>query len=541
LKRPSPDRPGSLYRLSEVLSRTSAVLAVLVVALGLVVLAGFVVRSAAVVRLRPGLPPMYPNAAIGFVAGGGALLAARLRRTAAVRVAATGAAVTGVIGAVGLALNIAMVGRTWYDAIWPHDPFVAATTPVGGRPAAETCVAFMFLGAALWMLAWHRAPRAMQGCSLAAAAIGFAALIGYAIGVDRADTGRSFVTVGMALHTAIGISALAVAAFVSRPREGLVGVLTSGGLVGRLSRRMMLLLFAAPFLLAAVSELLLRTVDESLAQSILSVVQVAFIGVIVLIPAAAIEDLDRVAVDARRAVRRAEETLAVRDELIAQLTAELRSPVPEIDGWEIAIEQEPAVGELPADTSAVMGDGSSALIAVIDVAGHGPGPALDAFRLSVELDVMHAERALPAVAGRLNDAVIRLHTTASAFIGRVDLSTGSLTYLNAGHPPAIQVRAGEVTTLGPTGPIFGLPGRVAAVAQAVLDPGDLLVVYTDGLSEARDPATGSLLGDDGIRALVRASSRESAALVARVCVDRAREQSQGRLDDDALALALRRR
>ena len=78
---------------------------------------------------------------------------------------------------------------------------------------------------------------------------------------------------------------------------------------------------------------------------------------------------------------------------------------------------------------------------------------------------------------------------ATSFVATVDLGTGKLRYTNAGHNPALLVRTGgEIERLASTGvPLGMLPDAPFAAKEVQLEPGDLFVVYTDGIVEAVDP------------------------------------------------------
>jgi hypothetical protein len=217
-----------------------------VAALGATVLLGYAFRVEQIVELAPTLPPMYPNAALGFLAGGLGVRMAGNRSGVGRMVALVGAAVLVTVGAVSLALTVADVGPTAFEGLWPDDEFVTATTEVAGRPVAETCIAFLFLGVGLALTAARRALRVAQGCALAAATVGLAAVLGFVIGVDRAALGRSLIGIGMALHTGIGITVLGLALLLVRPDVGLLAQLTSAGPGGRLGRRLLLVAIASP-------------------------------------------------------------------------------------------------------------------------------------------------------------------------------------------------------------------------------------------------------------------------------------------------------
>jgi len=154
-------------------------------------------------------------------------------------------------------------------------------------------------------------------------------------------------------------------------------------------------------------------------------------------------------------------------------------------------------------------DARFVLILVADVCGKGvTAAAHTAF-------ITYTIRAL-ALAGDGDPAVIlatfnamypRTVRDPEAFVvmilGIVDGQTGSVRYASAGHEPALLRRAGgAITLLPPTGPIIGAaPLSSYAAADVQLEPGDLLVWTSDGLTESRDLGR-RLLGIDGLTAWV---------------------------------------
>ncbi|MGW7318267.1 PP2C family protein-serine/threonine phosphatase [Streptomyces sp. NPDC054865] len=87
---------------------------------------------------------------------------------------------------------------------------------------------------------------------------------------------------------------------------------------------------------------------------------------------------------------------------------------------------------------------------------------------------------------------------ATAVLADLDLNTGLLSWINCGHPPPILIRDGRwITTLErpPTHPLGTDLGLPAHVYREQLEPGDRLVLYTDGITEARD-RTGREFGLD---------------------------------------------
>ena len=86
------------------------------------------------------------------------------------------------------------------------------------------------------------------------------------------------------------------------------------------------------------------------------------------------------------------------------------------------------------------------------------------------------------------------------FVGIADPALGTFTWNNAGHPPALLARAdGTIETLEPTGLVLGVLPETSypATAPLVMSSGDVLLLYTDGATEAQDPQ-GEMLGEDGL-------------------------------------------
>jgi sigma-B regulation protein RsbU (phosphoserine phosphatase) len=87
---------------------------------------------------------------------------------------------------------------------------------------------------------------------------------------------------------------------------------------------------------------------------------------------------------------------------------------------------------------------------------------------------------------------VESHRYATLFYSVYDESKGELSYVNAGHLPPILVRAGAATrleTLEASGTVIGLlPDGAWQQRTTTLAPGDLLCAFTDGVTEASDPA-----------------------------------------------------
>lgn len=126
------------------------------------------------------------------------------------------------------------------------------------------------------------------------------------------------------------------------------------------------------------------------------------------------------------------------------------------------------------------------------------------------------------ISGMVEELNRALHRTspgdfyATLFYAHVDPVRRELHYVNAGHEPALLIRqAGRVYQLGSTGTVLGLTSRSAYGRRTVpLEPGDVLVAYTDGVAEAAD-AEGREFGSHGVLRVVRGHPFAKAADLAR--------------------------
>lgn len=132
-------------------------------------------------------------------------------------------------------------------------------------------------------------------------------------------------------------------------------------------------------------------------------------------------------------------------------------------------------------------------IALADVMGKGLPASMLMANLQASLRILGPEQSdLSALARRLNELFrfnLKLIHFISLFLLKVDLRRQRLHYCNAGHHPAPlwQAGSGTIRWLAPTGPAIGLTPEPAYGSQAHgYSPGDLLLLYTDGLVEAHN-------------------------------------------------------
>jgi len=129
----------------------------------------------------------------------------------------------------------------------------------------------------------------------------------------------------------------------------------------------------------------------------------------------------------------------------------------------------------------------------------------------------------------------------TGLIGRLDLDSGTLAWVNAGHPPPLLVRHGRV--VGPLAATHALPWGVGdgncAPESAALEPGDSVVFYTDGVVEARGPR-GVDFGVERLADLIgqHASDNLSVSTIVRLVVRAVLEHHGSVLTDDATVLMI---
>jgi phosphoserine phosphatase RsbU/P len=130
---------------------------------------------------------------------------------------------------------------------------------------------------------------------------------------------------------------------------------------------------------------------------------------------------------------------------------------------------------------------------------------------------------------------------ATLIFGVLDPASGALLYINGGHNPAVLLRAdGSHSLLCPTGPAVGMmPHSSYALGHANLERGDTLLLYTDGVVEAR-AVGGSLFGMDQLLTAMSASAKSAETVLANI--DEALRAHVGGAEqsDDITMLALHR-
>lgn len=188
-----------------------------------------------------------------------------------------------------------------------------------------------------------------------------------------------------------------------------------------------------------------------------------------------------------------------------------------------------------------LGEGRSLLI-VADISGKGIDAAVNTAFVKYSIRALAVSDPDPAnILAAFNtiflDTIKNPSLFVVCFVGVLDLTAMHLEYASAGHAGAFLRRRGEVTQLDVTGPIVGLDRTFTYEKRTLtLSPGDLILLATDGLTEARD-RTGKQLDYSGAMRLLKDGPRDpqtcADALVARV-----RSLTGGEVEDDLALLVL---
>ena len=234
--------------------------------------------------------------------------------------------------------------------------------------------------------------------------------------------------------------------------------------------------------------------------------------------------------------RRMEEDMRMAAEIQTGL---LPGDAPLIQGWDLAGSNRPC-RTVGGDYYDFVVERGRLLLALGDVSGKGTGAALLMTVLRAAVRAHWTDPGLAEAVGRINRTVCQNVPSSkyvTFFLAALDPATGRLDYVNAGHNPPILVRAsGEVEKLAAGGLVLGIFEAVSYEGGAVvMERGDMLVVYSDGVTETWDP-DGEEFGEDKLVALAVADRAKGADAVqdAILCEIEAFEQGARATDDRTL-------
>jgi sigma-B regulation protein RsbU (phosphoserine phosphatase) len=247
----------------------------------------------------------------------------------------------------------------------------------------------------------------------------------------------------------------------------------------------------------------------------------------------------------------------------------LPTEIPQIPGWEIETSFYPArqvsgdfydafmlpgnyIGIVIADVCD-KGVGSALYMALfrslmrvfsgqISLAGWSAGQSAPSEKSTVEVDIFRMLQAVPLT----NDYISLEHghetMFATLFFGILNPVTGEIAYINGGHEPLFIIgQSGIKETLSAAGPVVGIiTGAEFKIQQSQLEPGDILIGYTDGVTEALSPRQ-TLYSKEKFRALLEVRASSATELIQRIQTDLFQHIDNAPQFDDITMIAVHRK
>jgi len=184
------------------------------------------------------------------------------------------------------------------------------------------------------------------------------------------------------------------------------------------------------------------------------------------------------------------------------------------------------------------------LFLVADVSGKGVPAAMFMMRAKTLIkSAAQTGKPLTQVFEDVNNTLCEgnsSNTFVTAWAGEINIKTGRVLYVNAGHNPPVVRRGGKCEYLkGKPSLILGVMEGVRYSAEELqLSPGDEIYLYTDGITEQPDPS-GGLYGEERLLDMLSGSSKHDGDLLADVLADVRRHAAGAEQADDCTQLVMR--
>jgi sigma-B regulation protein RsbU (phosphoserine phosphatase) len=181
-----------------------------------------------------------------------------------------------------------------------------------------------------------------------------------------------------------------------------------------------------------------------------------------------------------------------------------------------------------------------------DVSGHGYRAAL-IMALAMSASAIHAQSSkdpgemLSMLLGTLREELSTTEMYISVFFGVIDHAAGKLRYSNTGHPHAFVLSPdGKAERLSADSPPLGLSDEVPGAQSVAWHKGkDLLVLFTDGVVDTRDPG-GTRIGEAAVLDLVSRNMKKPPAEIVRLVFERLEEYGGSVTNPDDLTMLVLR-
>jgi len=185
-------------------------------------------------------------------------------------------------------------------------------------------------------------------------------------------------------------------------------------------------------------------------------------------------------------------------------------------------------------------------LAIGDVAGKGMPAALLMSSLQAKVQAIAETSSAPAeLVTRLNRSVASTcpdNRFVTFFFSRLNLRSGELAYCNAGHNPPLLARSdGKVERLEGGGPVLGILPRLSFEERScVMEAGDMLLLYSDGVTEAQSPS-GEEFGEERLEEILRESRGDGVDALLAIVQAAVQSWTAGQPPSDDITLVAARR
>ena len=217
--------------------------------------------------------------------------------------------------------------------------------------------------------------------------------------------------------------------------------------------------------------------------------------------------------------------------------------MPQLHGFSLASAWQPARTVSGDYLAASKLDASHAALCIADVAGKGLPAALLMSNLQAALKSLTSERISPSeICVKLNELMCGntpLRKFVTCFYAELEVHTKKLKFTNAGHnAPMLMRRSGECVRLDDGGSVIGAFHRTTFTEREIqLREGDKLLLFTDGVTEARDDS-GEEFGEQRLEQCLRSYRGRNAAELRSLILNEVTEFCSDHFDDDATLLAV---
>lgn len=221
----------------------------------------------------------------------------------------------------------------------------------------------------------------------------------------------------------------------------------------------------------------------------------------------------------------------------------LPAAMPIVEGWELASSWQPAAGVGGDCYDAITFTPARLGLSIADVVGKGIPAALLMSNLQATVRSFATEAAPPGALCELVNRILCGHVPDGRFISFfycvLDAERGSLTYANAGHFAPMLIRSdGTIERLDAGGPVLGVLADATYRDERVeVAAGDRLVLFTDGITEARNRADEEF-GEERLAALAVEHRACGAGALQRMLAEAVAAFTGGAVQDDATLIVL---